>query len=303
MSTTAGHSWADDARRFKIGAAPCDSAAPRTAVAPAGAVPLSRYAWTESVGGASAGVTADMVLYGIDSYKVRLQSGAAFEAAPGGSIFRGLVPSLLLGSVPTFGLFFLVFAPARELLNRSGCQWLTPLAATTCAVPASIIAVPSDLIKKRLVLGVDRSFGGAVAAIVSQRGGWRNLFLGWRVNVLRDVPFATVKVGLYELTVCVARRYAPRADDAVVSSCSGVLSGAATALLTCPLDVVNTRIKGGTVEARSILGAAREIARTEGACGLFRGVGIRAFIVGLGSAIFWPIQTRVASALLDDRPA
>eukprot|EP01049_Picozoa_sp_SAG25_P006981 SAG25_NODE_550_length_6992_cov_63.479182_2_plen_100_part_00 len=60
---------------------------------------------------------------------------------------------------------------------------------------ASIVSVPSDVLKKRVVLGLESSVGSAIRHIWAADGA-RGLFVGWRANVIKDVPFAAVKMSL-----------------------------------------------------------------------------------------------------------
>ena len=75
----------------------------------------------------------------------------------------------------------------------------------------------------------------------------------------------------------------------------GLASGSITAVLTCPLDVVNTRLKAmQTSKANASLGGAfSEIVAKEGTGALFRGLVPRVIILGLGSSIFWPVYKRL----------
>jgi solute carrier family 25 S-adenosylmethionine transporter 26 len=70
----------------------------------------------------------------------------------------------------------------------------------------------------------------------------------------------------------------------------GFLSGILTAVVTCPIDCVNTRIKSGELSTSSMIGAHMEIVRKNGAAALFRGVLPRCVIIGFGSMVFWGIQ-------------
>ena len=121
---------------------------------------LVQTALAESAGGAVAGIVADSVLYAIDSAKVRAQHKSVSSLSIGNSsiLFRGLAPTVLLGSLPVFGTFFLFYAPLRVTLQEHGYDHLIPIASTVCAVPATLVGVPADVIKKRLVLGIDPSF-------------------------------------------------------------------------------------------------------------------------------------------------
>ena len=257
-----------------------------------------------------AGAIADATLYGIDSAKVRSQSTPV--AAAGGSktksariLFRGLGPTLLLGTVPVFASFFLLFAPVKSILQQRHAEHWIPLASALCAVPATIVGVPAAVLKKRLVLGIDSTAMAAIRTVVAHDGIWRGLFAGWHVNLIRDIPFAVVKIGLYEWFVMQYKNQIQQVTNkqetitVMGSSICGVLSGVSCAILTCPLDVINTRIKADatTNHSTSIQVMAKDIVQREGVKSLFRGVAFRSLVLGVGGSIFWPIQRTVSHAL------
>jgi hypothetical protein len=274
---------------------------------------LLRTALVEAAGGAVAGVVADTVLYAIDSAKVRTQSAPTINGVPSGTtisssnniriLFRGIIPTVALGSVPVFGTFFFLYAPIRDLLRHADYEHCLPLASAICAVPATLVGIPSDVIKKRLVLGIDANVFAAVSHVTAERG-WRGLWAGWHVNLLRDLPFAVVKVGLYELFMSYYKVWYGMGEKDVIppqgAAICGVASGVGCAILTCPLDVINTRIKSGGTTSTSILEVGKQIVSKEGASSLFRGVAIRSVVLGIGSSIFWPIQRSVAHNLRPD---
>lgn len=285
---------------------------------------LLQTAMAEAAGGAAAGAIADTILYAVDSAKVRRQTTptvpkaaavvatAGHGAASRGSwkiLFRGLVPTVALGSVPIFGSFFLIYAPVRERLHHSSQEHWLPLAAALCAVPATIIGVPSDVIKKHLVLGKYPSFDVAVRNVLAQHG-WKGLWAGWHVNLIRDLLFAGVKVGLYELLVGLYQNQQGLKPNDKISTTGaafcGVTSGVGCAILTAPLDVINTRIKAGETgtslskTSTSICNVGRHILVHEGLLALFRGVGMRSVVLGVGSSIFWPIQRGCSHILQPD---
>jgi len=255
-------------------------------------------ALAEAAGGATAGLVADSLLYAVDSAKVRSQ---ARRRGGGAILFRGLASTVLLGSVPVFGSFFFCYAPLRDYMQSRGWSSLLPVASAVCAVPATIIGVPADVVKKRLVLGMDPTAIQAARHVVAE-STWRGLFAGWHVNLVRDLPFAGVKIGLYEISVYYYQTMFASGIGQPISSFGaslcGVASGVCCAILTCPLDVVNTRMKAGMGTSRSISKTTLHIARSEGIHTLFRGVATRSVVLGLGSSIFWPIQNYVANFLL-----
>uniref|UniRef100_A0A7S4EF66 Mitochondrial carrier protein n=1 Tax=Pseudo-nitzschia australis TaxID=44445 RepID=A0A7S4EF66_9STRA len=260
---------------------------------------LLQTALAEAAGGAAAGLVADSVLYAVDSAKVRAQSKPVGGTAGGGLriLFRGFVPSILLGSVPVFGSFFFLYAPVREMLYHSQYQILIPIASTCAAIPATIIGVPSDVIKKRLVLGIDANLHSTIKHVIVENG-LRGFFAGWHVNLIRDLPFAALKIGLYESLASYYKSwYGLSKRDPIFPQGTimcGSVSGIGCAVLTCPLDVVNTKIKTSGMASTSVLEVGRHIILNDGVSGLFRGVAMRSIVLGLGSCIFWPIQQSVS---------
>ncbi|KAJ1433171.1 hypothetical protein B484DRAFT_447398 [Ochromonadaceae sp. CCMP2298] len=84
--------------------------------------------------------------------------------------------------------------------------------------------------------------------------------------------------------------------NAVEAGAVGLASGVVTAVATCPLDVVNTRIKSGEIDL-GIIPAHLHIIRQDGASALFRGLIPRAVIMGAGATVFWYLQATVMAQL------
>jgi hypothetical protein len=145
----------------------------------------------------------------------------------------------------------------------------------------------------------------------------RESFLGWKINLVKDIPFATIKMLLYEGFARVychfGRSYlsekknnfqptvsATQTLTPVEAGFVGLISGAVTGIVTCPLDVINTRVKGARegaaalrtvqgVDKGSMWGMGVHILKAEGGRALFKGVGLRMTIIGLGSTWFWAL--------------
>lgn len=146
-------------------------------------------------------------------------------------LFKGVGTVALCGSAPAFGFFFGVYEPFKYLIeDRFRCDPTVAVlgASVAGAVPASIIGVPTDVIKKRLVLGLAETPMGAARQVIAERGGVRGLFIGWEANLLKDVPFAAFKLSLYEGLMRFYLYMAPRPNSTVQaweSSAIGVASG------------------------------------------------------------------------------
>lgn len=164
-------------------------------------------------------------------------------------------------------------------------------ASIVAAVPSSLVAIPSDVIKKRLVLGIDPNIAMAVRSAL-KGGGMRGLFVGWQTNLVKDIPFAGLKISLYEniktqYLLHKEARLPGSTFTSVESACVGLVAGTVTSVLTCPIDCVNTRIKSGELTEYSVLGAHREIVQRDGVRALFRGLAPRTLILSAGSSVFW----------------
>ena len=258
--------------------------------------------------------TKDAIFYSIDSYKVMRQAGQRIEV---NKLFRGTVPIAVLGSGLSFGAFFVCYTPIcnvlRDALGSDNESAVVFVASCISAVPSSITGVPADVIKKRLVLGSFHEHSASVSSIrsvasqIRKSSGPRGFFLGWKVNVVRDIPYASLKMSLYEglsrLYLSIFRNHENTTDKynnklhGAEAAAMGFSSGVLAAFITCPIDCVNTRIKSGEFAHTTMRGAYLEIWRKDGHTAFFRGVVPRCAILAMGSTVFWYIQASLLNAL------
>ncbi|KAL8837951.1 MAG: hypothetical protein Q9170_002323 [Blastenia crenularia] len=252
--------------------------------------------------GALAGTTVDLSLYPIDTLKTRLQSSAGFYPSGG---FRGIyagVGSALVGSAPGAALFFVTYEgiksrlrASREQDDRAGdtggideAGWRVPVghmvAASAGEVAACAVRVPTEVVKQRAQAAQQPSSMAVLRSILAQRakigvlGVWREMYRGWGITVMREVPFTAIQFPLWEGMKAWRRRRTGRGEvTAVESGILGSIAGAIAAGLTTPLDVLKTRMM-----------LAKE---KQAAWSLFlqiwRQSGPRAFVAGLGARIMW----------------
>jgi hypothetical protein len=209
-----------------------------------------------------------------------------------------MLPVLLIGAGPSFGCFFFLYEPVKVACGQSGSSTLAvAVASLLCAIPSTFVIVPSDVIKKQLVLGIDSSVQSAVVRITKEHG-YAGLFRGWGANLAMNLPFALIKMGFYEGSVTAYKVVAGKDHlTSMESGGAGFVSGAATGLLTCPIDVVNTQMKSGALSSNGLVAAHFQLVRNKGIGALFQGLLPRVVLLGCGSSVFFGIYNAVGNAL------
>ena len=256
--------------------------------------------------GALAGTTVDLSLYPLDTLKTRLQSSAGFLASGGfAGIYRG-VGSAIIGSAPGAALFFTTYEyskgflsarrKAKEVAEGQVGEWAAPIehmiAASLGEVAACAVRVPTEVVKQRAQAGHHPSSLTALKAILSQNravglsGVWMELYRGWSVTIMREVPFTVIQFPLWESMKEYRRRTAGKDDiSAFESALFGSASGAIAAGVTTPLDVLKTRMMLAK-EKTAMVPLLRQILRDSGPKAFFAGIGPRVLWISAGGAIF-----------------
>lgn len=120
---------------------------------------------------------------------------------------------------------------------------------------ASFVYVPSEVLKTRLQLqgrynnpffksGYNyRSTAHAARTIIRQEG-FSALFYGYKATILRDLPFSALQFAFYEQGQTWARDWKKSRDIGLpLELLTGAAAGGLSGVITCPLDVVKTRIQ------------------------------------------------------------
>ncbi|KAI9794397.1 MAG: S-adenosylmethionine transporter [Peltula sp. TS41687] len=258
--------------------------------------------------GGIAGTAVDLSLYPIDTIKTRLQSSAGFARSGGfHGIYRG-VGSALVGSAPGAALFFVTYERCKALLSQnssllgghgtrsssssSSNEAITHMiAASLGEVAACVVRVPTEVVKQRAQASQHPSSWATLQAILRRRevglsGVRRELYRGWSITVMREVPFTMVQFPLWEGMK--RWRMDGTGRDTVSGLESGVfgsVAGAVAAGITTPLDVLKTRMMLAT-ERERMMPLLRSILTEAGPAPLFAGIGPRILWISAGGAIF-----------------
>ncbi|KAI0518564.1 mitochondrial carrier domain-containing protein [Xylaria bambusicola] len=292
---------------------------------------------TALLAGGIAGTTVDLSLFPLDTLKTRLQSRAGFFASGGfRGVYRG-VGSAVVGSAPGAAFFFCTYEGVKDVLSRArrrrhsgddddalglragggrgrgASTWAEPLehmaAASLGEVAACAVRVPTEVVKQRAQAGHHGgSSAGALRAILQQYGTvgfggvWRELYRGWGITVMREVPFTVIQFPLWEALKDWGRRRSQGMNAGGVdvgageSALYGCISGAVAAGITTPLDVLKTRVMLSQ-ERESVLTVLRDLFNNHGVRPFFAGIGPRVAWISAGGAIFLGSYQWAANAL------
>ena len=147
-------------------------------------------------------------------------------------MYRGL-GAVAVGSAPGAALFFTVYEASKARIGeynntdgRKGIQphWIHMSAACTGEVAACLVRVPTEVIKTRMQTNSGAaavSLMETVKGLVSSPGGISNLYRGFGITIMREIPFALIQFPIYERLKVVWSDY----QNSVTSPSQGALCG------------------------------------------------------------------------------
>jgi solute carrier family 25 (mitochondrial S-adenosylmethionine transporter), member 26 len=205
-----------------------------------------------------------------------------------------------VGSAPGAALFFVTYdgvkrAYASRKLGMAGEAGVQMLAASLGEVAACAVRVPTEVVKQRAQAKQHPSSLTALTSILKQRQThgfvhvWRELYRGWSITVMREVPFTVIQFPLWEgmKKWAIRQRKTSKPTDVtgLESAVFGSISGAIAAGLTTPLDVLKTRLMLAQ-RRESAVTMTRRIWAQEGGTVFFSGIGPRTMWISIGGAVF-----------------
>jgi solute carrier family 25 S-adenosylmethionine transporter 26 len=289
-------------------ASPLDCVLVCAHAAPAAAPALSlRHLLGSAAAGALAGAAVETALYPIDTIKTRLQAAKGGAPIVWHGLYKGLAGNIF-GVIPASALFMGVYEPLKRLALEHGHS---PLAAQLCAATvagtaASLVRVPTEVVKQRMQMGQFPSAVAAVRTILLKEGLRKGLYAGYGSFMLRDLPFDAIEFVAYEqMRSALRAALGGRQLSAFETSAVGAAAGVATAVLTTPLDVVKTRLmtQGAGGAYKGVLDCFARVVREEGPRALFRGVQPRVLWIGMGGSVFFTCLEGAKKLMGVDTPA
>lgn len=134
--------------------------------------------------------------------------------------------------------------------------------ACAAALASSAVGAPFELAAAQTRLGLARD----ACAAWRGAGGWRGMYAGAGVGLVRDIPFEMVEFGVYEV---LKRGYGKavvrgRKLNAGEMLCVGMVTGAVAGMVVAPLDMVVTRVMARPGVYKGVVGTVRRVVRDEG---------------------------------------
>ncbi|XP_010652871.1 S-adenosylmethionine carrier 1, chloroplastic/mitochondrial isoform X1 [Vitis vinifera] len=259
------------------------------------------------VAGGTAGVVVETALYPIDTIKTRLQAVRGGGKIVWNGLYSGLAGNLA-GVLPASAIFVGVYEPTKQKLLQIFPENLTAVAHLTAGaiggLAASLVRVPTEVVKQRMQTGQFASAPDAVRMIVSKEG-FKGLYAGYRSFLLRDLPFDAIQFCIYEQMRIGYKLAAKRDLNDPENALIGAFAGALTGAITTPLDVIKTRlmVQGPANQYNGIIDCVQTIVREEGPPALLKGIGPRVLWIGIGGSIFFGVLERTKRALAQRRPS
>ncbi|KAG9541182.1 hypothetical protein KCU79_g18690, partial [Aureobasidium melanogenum] len=222
--------------------------------------------------GGLGGLMGDMLMHSLDTVKTRQQGDPHMppKYTSMGSTYRtiwrqeGLVRGLYGGVTPAFlGSFTgtMTFFAAYEYSKRAMIDYgVNPsVAYFTSGFFADLAAspwyVPSEVLKTRLQLqgrhnnpyfysGYNYHGTWDAFRTIIRVEGWREMFSGYSATLARDLPFSALQFAFYEQEQKIAKAWMGSKDIGLpLEIFTGASAGGMAGVITCPLDVVKTRIQ------------------------------------------------------------
>lgn len=237
------------------------------------------------IGGLARGI-AITALYPLDTIKTRIQNASNNRNKR--ALYSGY--TIAISTQVPYGM--LVFGMYENIKSYS--YYAFPSVSSTHKHISSAIAsdflgtlilCPAEIVKQNMQIGRYKNVMDACRSIYYFEG-FRGFYKGYSGLLMRDLPFRAIQLPLYD-------SLKQMNDGSLISSCaSGALAGMVAGCLTCPMDVVKTRLMLGQNNL-PIMTMVRYLYITEGFRAFYRGLTYRTLFLGYSSAVFFVIYESI----------
>lgn len=197
----------------------------------------------ELLAGCLGGTAKTLAFYPLDTITTLREIG--IKKLPRQPIARYYTGSgiAVLGVLPYAILFHTTFWLCDSMMTGMPAYMRQLFAATCASFAAAIVGVPFECIKHRVQLNVPgfETPSRALSATL-RREGMRGLYTGMQSTIARNIPYNALHFGSFRLFVDGLTSWR-LTSSRLTHALAGALAGAVTALLTTPIDLINTRLQ------------------------------------------------------------
>lgn len=129
-----------------------------------------------------AGLSADLILFPLDTIKTRLQSSSGFRGSGGFHKLYAGIGSACIGSIPSAALFFAAYETGKRILPQD-TWWSAGASAAAGETIACGIRVPVEVVKQRTQADSGKSSLWHLRMTIRSEGV-RGLFRGYVIVVI-----------------------------------------------------------------------------------------------------------------------
>ena len=290
-------------------------------------IQLQYPSWIKAVAGLSSGLVEAITLQPLDVIKTRLQLGVKTSAKYHGvwhcartmiaeegarSLYKGMTPSIaILGA--KYSVRFGAFGWLQQALGgdiHGNASSVTNFAAGlgVGAAEAFVIVTPFEVVKTRLQKQTSQiKYRGMVHCIshIVKQEGIHHLWRGAMPTILRhgmNQAFNFMAFGWLNEHVW----HTSKPKEVWKIAANGIIAGSLGSVMTCPMDVIKTRIMAQEYtpnsvstmpKYRGIIGTCRVIVSEEGFSALYKGLTPRLIRIAPKHAITWTVYMRMQEYL------
>ena len=258
-----------------------------------------------AVAGAAAACAATVVFHPIDTVKTILQRDVASTATQvlrnsgARGLYIGVVPagvSMAAACAVRMGAYEVL---KEQLLGNntlplpSSPSARVALASGCSVVVSALVRSPLDMIKTQMQSGASTSVVSAVQTALTE-GGVLGLYRGAHLALLRDVPFFSINLVLYERLRHERQQHRHGVSSVSETIVIGGLSQGFAGFVTNPIDVLKTRVQTG--RANTFVEAFRSVMKDGGLATFMRGALMRTLWIAPQGCIYYPVYEYVQTS-------
>ncbi|KAK8810854.1 hypothetical protein WA556_003937 [Blastocystis sp. ATCC 50177/Nand II] len=218
-------------------------------------------------------------------------------------LWRGMSPTLC-ACIPAHALYFSIYESTKAYLGGKDNKLhanASAIAGALASVAHDAVMTPLDVVKQRMQLGLYPRPYVAFRSILKNEG-FGALYASYFTTILMNIPNAAVLVVTNDWMKSVLNPSGNQNFSAFLVS--GLVAGALSGFVTCPLDVIKTRIQtqasDSTVVTRKYTGfwqTFKLMLKEEGVRSLFMGVSTRIMQQAPSAALSWTVYESVKRLL------